>query len=1516
MKFSVDLESSTVCLITSEYTLEFGFCFDEKNPSVPLYCVQDIENFFFKNFKIVYVVKRDILLLGMFKVIQDRIFVTEVGLKYVFSIIIGSHCTSANQLKERPFCKFVNSFYLPVCKISSTVLKKMGDRILDCKFCESLNMIPSDDTEAAEHLALQYKELFENKTLSTVVELDKSNYSNPEYILNVQILLEKAGQELKKLLNFDNLLPTQVGDDRPSAKVVDYNPILDLESNTSYLVKSFLASLSDIDFTDLGKVSLRNQLLLAGHGLNYPIKPVGAYFMGMLVKHVHDKKKLLQILGSLGVTVSYKSLSDFEVTASEEYNKNFHNIPPSVTINCAIDNNQKPVDTAKYSSLKDSHMAECMNIMQTVRPGGNELLPKVERTINEGLHLNFVEPSIGEETAGRQFKSIFLAQALEIMNTVPSDSLKTPKISNVLPIKVEDAEELVSPQCLSLYEKNGNLLKKGMLKLPQYKPKYSADATDPQISWDGANGNKTCLRNVVLGKSTNELVFLESLNYLYNTFHNPEREQVFLTMDQALYDVYQKLKSDKKLPSKFSSFFIAILDPFHLQWTMEKSLMSGFNEVLKEVFAIIGLDDQKWVGIRECKNVHKSHALLEELLIALQCFFVLQYQGHLEGEEKLMFDGSSDEGKAKLLSENLDSFLQEIKNKDKVQSVWIDILNAGNLCLMAWEAQRVENHAMFMFAFKKFLPFFFAFNNIHYQHSSVEFLRDLVCISDFHTDLLNSGVMFGKLSNIEGTSVSVGYLLELFNKTIKQLTHGLDASGEAWLRTLPKIPLIKGIFSNASNLELITDSESSPVKKLPNLTHILMFRYVFEKRNLLQIDRDNFSIKDRPCVNPRTGNLLSIEFVDCFSIGQARLKELVKLVLDGGLMGRLENERKQLGFSKVVACKKITPKRVMEDKKLSKNEKSLLVSNIAEMDLPMSSLSMVSPSKGASPYLDGAKSDAAKFLRLKYPCEIEASTFQYSHIFVDLMPSFFSNPPGSIYASQTPFKDFCHWYALTHIAPNFSLANCVVLCVDRKSLQKNFPIKSQTHGKRKGKFGSGLSLIKQLAFLLGTDIKLITSTYIPPHKQITDDRELRFQLIFKVMEELMTSPLEYFPQGDFQLIIDGVLSNGDDPHCMIVSCKNGNIERTKSAFTINQPEADQSIFSILRELPVTNALVRFMDTDILLTAVLAYDQLCRNDQRIDLQYLNQPNEVLDITLLRTKIAEDDALAHLNIPVQSSILGLLAMGKNDYTGKLYGISSCDLAYRALSEIESDLACPVNETSLNLQLLHQNHFDALVESGIKFTISRPMFSQFIKIIYILKNTIIFEADVSMALPKSVQKWKKPLLIKMIEKLSLKVDRPPGKKTITVDIMKMAIQKHFRENPAIRNDILDKGKTDGIPLCNFDYGRTAAMVWQNKINSRDWCPTEHQLLNLYGRIVLASIVFSVAKKLPDLQSLLHFVYLPNLENESVSFNLKTGATHKTAEKLLKEINSKKRKMTQTASTSSTVAKTNQQKRKHADM
>ena len=114
---------------------------------------------------------------------------------------------------------------------------------------------------------------------------------------------------------------------------------------------------------------------------------------------------------------------------SEEFNKKYNKLPNNAIINCAMDNNQKPVDTAKYSAHKDKHMAECMNIMQTVRPAGNELLSKVEKI---GIDPNFVKPSTGEEAVGKIFESILLSQVLRNMELVPSIELKTPQVSNIL----------------------------------------------------------------------------------------------------------------------------------------------------------------------------------------------------------------------------------------------------------------------------------------------------------------------------------------------------------------------------------------------------------------------------------------------------------------------------------------------------------------------------------------------------------------------------------------------------------------------------------------------------------------------------------------------------------------------------------------------------------------------------------------------------------------------------------------------------------------------------------------------------------------------------------------------------------------------------------------------------------------------------------------------------------------------------------------------------------------------------
>ena len=125
---------------------------------------------------------------------------------------------------------------------------------------------------------------------------------------------------------------------------------------------------------------------------------------------------------------------------------------------------------------------------------------------------------------------------------------------------------------------------------------------------------------------------------------------------------------------------------------------SGFEFFLRDVFAIVGVDDKAWNGIRDCKSAHKSHDLLMELLIALQIFFVLLYLGQLDDEARAAYDSMSDDDKASHLAQNLDAFLEQVKSKDKVLAVWINIFEAARLCAMAWEATRVEHHSMFMYA--------------------------------------------------------------------------------------------------------------------------------------------------------------------------------------------------------------------------------------------------------------------------------------------------------------------------------------------------------------------------------------------------------------------------------------------------------------------------------------------------------------------------------------------------------------------------------------------------------------------------------------------------------------------------------------------------------------------------------------------------------------------------------------------------------------------------------------------------
>ena len=109
--------------------------------------------------------------------------------------------------------------------------------------------------------------------------------------------------------------------------------------------------------------------------------------------------------------------------------------------------------------------------------------------------------------------------------------------------------------------------------------------------------------------------------------------------------------------------------------------------------------------------------------------------------------------------------------------------------------------------------------------------------------------------------------------------------------------------------------------------------------------------------------------------------------------------------------------------------------------------------------------------------------------------------------------------------------------------------------------------------------------------------------------------------------------------------------------------------------------------------------------------------VHNLSQITTKIASDPNLQHLVFPVHSLAFSLFCIGNNDYTGKLFGMS-CDIAYRALQKMETDLAFNMEHCNPSSSHILDNHYQHLVNSGSRFSISRDAFKELIKLMYIEK------------------------------------------------------------------------------------------------------------------------------------------------------------------------------------------------------
>ena len=227
---------------------------------------------------------------------------------------------------------------------------------------------------------------------------------------------------------------------------------------------------------------------------------------------------------------------------------------------------------------------------------------------------------------------------------------------------------------------------------------------------------------------------------------------------------------------------------------------------------------------------------------------------------------------------------------------------------------------------------------------------------------------------------------------------------------------------------------------------------------------------------------------------------------------------------------------------------------------------MLSPDNGQTPYMACNKSSSGKFIIEKYAKVISHEDITVDLIVIYFMAIIFSQPPSSIYSATSPLEAYCSWLVESFISPNIECARKVVLCVDRKDLDKTFPLKTETHKIRSGK-GKCFDFAKLFRFLLDKPVEMVSDTFVPSFSWISNNRDIRFELIFKAFEEIFNNPQKYrFPKVDFDLYVDGFYEGGLNVHTRILSKIGSNYVVTNSEFSVVLPESDQSMFLILKFL--------------------------------------------------------------------------------------------------------------------------------------------------------------------------------------------------------------------------------------------------------------------------------------------------------------------------------------------------------------
>ena len=1415
---------------------------------------------------------RKILFEGLFKIINGDMFVNFEGLKYILSSFISNRladerCPSLSY-EQSKFVNWILKTDLDILVKKSLQTPDLGDEFNYFSKFQSKSVSSELISSSLLWFENVENQIGKSSTLTKKSPLDPK-YHDPNYISYLSSLLLESVEKLKDLLAIEQIISIKGDED---ALLTDYSPSEDLQSS-SPLVRSFLGELFTEDSSDLSKVSLRSMCFLAGQSKFYNMKPTSCYYLACLVKTIQDNQKILDLLSQVGLTVTDDAIVRRVDKEVDSFNENFWTLPKDSTVIATLDNNQADCSTKVFSVHHDSHHVDCLNQLQTCKPPGNAALSKVPKSLDD-MSPDFLKLSELEIKSSKLFSESYFSQLLHIHTLSPNSDLKKPTFSDTFAIKVEDFSELVPTEVLESYRSSSNVLKDKLLQLDCYKPANECHPDFADISWSNASGNKTCLRHLELGKSVADEVYLKMVEHLFRIYKTSERDEIFVCVDQALFKKHKKLITENKMPLEHQKFVILVLDPFHFTWTCNKTLFNAYQDIgVSDLFGILGIDDKKWKAVSECQNVHKSHQLMVEISYGMASFFVHLWEGNLSAVDRNTYENLDETERAKFISESLEPFLDQIQVLDKTLSMYIDFWRGTLMVLEGWEAQRIKNASMYLHSVKSFLPYFFAFGRRNYQESSVEFLMDNELLSEYFQDLVSSGIYFDSFSSENGLATSVGYQLELFNKFIKQLSNNLDSTGTAWQRALPLISYTRTVLTNAGKLDLFSDHKETALSKQPSLVHINKFRYLFLLRNVFKADLDNFSITARDAMHIRNCKPVALDFVNSIEKGNNFLTNFVELVIEHKPKGSFDTLRQKLSLPKIVPFPQVKKTVSAAQKKLSEIEKNLLLQSSEEEAIPLSSNAMLSADNGVSLLIDAGKSDSGKFLLAEYPAQVKVSDIEFDIIAVDFMPLVFSTPPTSIYKSDKPLEEYCLWLVSTFFSKHLEQSPRLILAIDRVKIQNEFPIKADAHKKRLQ--ASDESAFLDLAcFLLdvdNSDLNLVSESHVPPHSWVTKNRNLRFELIYKSFCEILANPSKYNwgSRSFFEVYIDGVMGNEIQENTTILSFSEGLFSVSSTDFPVKLPEADQSIFCILKQLEFKTCLIKFRDNDLLLAAILNFNDMCGyGGKRMVLQYSNVHDLGNDIGMMCLKIESDHRLSHLELPVNSLIYALLCIGKNDYSGKISGMST-QIAFDALALMKEDLACPILDEDNFLE----KEFPHILSSRCIFALSFEAYKSFVKLLYIVKNPSLFPSIQGIKIPTAVSSWKVNLIDKA-HSVMPQLQLEDGKSTLSEK--KANLKAFFESNTYAESALVENIKrhaADSVDMVSLNSVQRT--VFLKKPEAKDWCPSPFQIENMYGRALIACLVFSIPESLPSKTELVNFGYVFTDESSGVlKANLETGS------------------------------------------